>query len=526
MKKIFFLMFSIFFFTINLSFGKVIDSKIDNVIVYKDSALIKRIAITNITQGQNQIILKGLPNSIIDNSIQLELDPSIGKILDVKIERTYLFENRTKIKKLKDELEKINHKIKILEYKSKAMSHYTEFLKSLSPFASDTKTNSREIQKFIELIEKSLLNSQKSIANIEIEINNLQNKKEKLENEISILGNAQKSIKNIVLVINGFKTAQCKIGISYLVNRVRWYPNYDLYVDTINNQVLIDYYASIIQNSGEDWNNVKLKISTATPVFGRPGELSPWYVDIYKPRPMNTKRMLKSGAEKMFLRTPPMPQKTIYEAPKIKEEAISFSFLAKNKLNIPSDNHPHRVYLASKTINSNELLSYKAIPKLSPYVYLTSTFINPFEFPIFPGKLRIYLDGKFTGTERFQKTYAGGEKMHVFLGIDNSLSVERQLVKKFTEYTGIVSKSQKISYEYKITITNGKKRDVDIVVEDNYPVSLNEKIKIHLIEPKKDEAEIKDGIIRWKIKLKPKSKTSVTLKFNIEYPRGIEISGI
>lgn len=524
MKKLFFITLCILLVA-KVGMTKAIDSKIDSVIVYKNSALIKRIGKCNLTFGENKIIFTDLPDSLINNSIQIELQPSMGKILDVKIEDTYLFENKNKIKELRDKIELINNEIKVLEEELKAINNYTDFLKKLSPFVPNTKITIREIQKYIQLIEGSLIKNHKNIAEIKIKIENLKNQKQTLENELALMGGTKKRAKNIIVYVNGLKKGPCEVAISYLVNNVKWNSNYDLYVDTANNLVSIDYFASILQNSGEDWDNAKIIISTATPVFGRPGKLSPWYVDIYKPRPLMSKRVLKEDA--YFQQAVPMQKEFKPKEPEIKEETISFSFRVKNRINIPSDSQPHRIYLTSKSLTGQNLLSYKAIPKLSPYVYLTSTFNNPFNYPIFPGKAKIYLDGKFVGTERFLKTYPPDDKMNVFLGIDNSLSVEKKLIKKFTEYSGLMSKSQKITYEYEINITNGKNKDVKIIVEDNYPVSLNEKIKVDLIEPKKRDVEItKDGIIKWNLILKPRSKKSLNLKFNIEYPKDIEVSGI
>lgn len=526
MKKLFFITLYILLVA-KVGMTKAIDSKIDSVIVYKNSALIKRIGKCNLTYGENKIIFTGLPDSLVNNSIQIELQPTMGKILDVKIEDTYLFENKNKIKELRDKIELINNEIKIYEEELKAINNYTDFLKKLSPFAPNIKITSREIQKYIQLIEGSLIKNHKNIADRKIKIEKLKNQKQTLENELALMGGTKKRAKNIIVYVNGLKKGPCEVAMSYLVNNVKWNSNYDLYVDTANNLVSIDYFASILQNSGEDWNNAKITISTATPVFGRPGKLNPWYVDIYKPRPLMSKRSVRMEEDAYFQKAAPMQNEFKPKEAEIKQETIFFSFGVKNRINIPSDNQPHRIYLTSNSITGQNLLRYMAIPKLSPYVYLTSIFNNPFNFPLFSGKANIYLDGKFVGTERFLKTYPPDDKMNVFLGIDNSLSVEKKLIKKYTEYRGLMSKSQKITYEYEINITNGKNRDVKVVVKDNYPVSLNEKIKINLIEPKKQDVEIsKDGIIKWNLILKPRSKKTLKLKFSIEYPQDVEISGI
>lgn len=87
-------------------------------------------------------------------------------------------------------------------------------------------------------------------------------------------------------------------------------------------------------------------------------------------------------------------------------------------------------------------------------------------------------------------------------------------------------KTEKLLYEYEITIKNGKSRAVNITVKDNYPISQNEQIKTFLEQPSEKEAEIsKDGIITWKLDMAPKETKKLTQRFSIEYPKGLRITG-
>jgi len=62
---------------------------------------------------------------------------------------------------------------------------------------------------------------------------------------------------------------------------------------------------------------------------------------------------------------------------------------------------------------------------------------------------------------------------------------------------------------------------------DQFPVSRNEKIKVDLDAPKKDEAKIaEDGLILWNLRLAPHEKKTLNIKFSVEHPKDLKITGL
>ena len=59
-----------------------------------------------------------------------------------------------------------------------------------------------------------------------------------------------------------------KLKVSYLVSNATWAPSYDVRVQADETRMKLLYYGNISQNSGEDWNNVELVLSTARPSSG------------------------------------------------------------------------------------------------------------------------------------------------------------------------------------------------------------------------------------------------------------------
>lgn len=57
--------------------------------------------------------------------------------------------------------------------------------------------------------------------------------------------------------------------LSYQVDEAQWTPFYDVRVKTSDsNKFEINYFATVVQQTGEDWDDVELFLSTAKPRSG------------------------------------------------------------------------------------------------------------------------------------------------------------------------------------------------------------------------------------------------------------------
>lgn len=500
-------------------------SKIEKVIVFKNAALIKRSSNLNLNKGENLFIFSGLPFNMQDNSLQIDVNNKDVKILEVKVDKTYFLEDREEhIKKIKSKIKELSKNMRLFESEIEYLVAYNDFLRRKVNFSFSDKNSLKDWKSYVQFIDKDLKENYRKISEIKGNLLELKEEKERLEKELANLGGQKQEQKKLTVRLKSLKAAKVKLSFSYLVGNSGWEPVYDIYVNTLKNSLVIDYYAQVFQNTGEDWKEVNLEISTSRPIYSKPQELSSWYVDIAHPR------------EPVFYKSARVPsdlnQEMLAAAKEntlsVKEDAFSFTFTLPEKVNIPSDRQKHRIFLASKSAEQvKDFLSYQAIPKMSSYVYLTATLSNPFPFPLLTGKLNVYLDRKFVGTENLIKSLIPKENRQIFLGIDESISIKRNQIKKFTEYSGLVSKVEKVHFEYEIEIKNGKNRVVKLKVKDNYPISLNEEIKVKLLKPTTKEASIdKKGIITWNVELKPKEVKKLALSFIVEYPKGKPIIGL
>src|SRR5207302_3743085 len=79
---------------------------------------------------------------------------------------------------------------------------------------------------------------------------------------------SSKTERDAVIVVDKRHAAAGKVRLNYLVDSAFWRPQYKLRGSNQEKEpVQLEYLAAIVQQSGEDWSNVNLILSTAQPML-------------------------------------------------------------------------------------------------------------------------------------------------------------------------------------------------------------------------------------------------------------------
>ena len=527
-----------------------IESKITSVTVYSDRAQITRSATTYLTKGEHRILFDELPQSIEQNSIQANGKGS-AILRDVTF-KTEQFAQITDEKKktLNDELLKLqDNKITFNDKKSQAQDEKRVVKNILTKLTSTTeKTENVELdpEKWIKMVEfyrtkqetleKEIRDTDKLVRDVNSEI-------DKIKREIREMGQQAYKYKNMVeVLVDVQKEGNLTLDLSYIVYGPSWTPIYDLRVDSEEKTMNLTYKSNIFQTTGEDWNKVDLKLSTAKPnMSAQPPELYPHYISIYHPQltieeviasPAGASRSNKMSYDIEGLSLAEFsikPEAEIgYSESTVESGATSVVFDIDGSNTIKSDNEPHLVTITIQEFPAG--FRYSTIPKHSQFAYLKAKVKNDSDYPFLPGDTNVFLDNNFVANSHL-KAIAPTEEFWTFLGVDESIKVEYKFVKKFDETGGLFVEKNKKIFEYLITITNNKRTQEEIVVWDQLPISQNEKIKVKLIEPKyKEDTEIlkinEHKYIEWFFEPKSGEEILIPFKYSVEYPLGTQVDGL
>ena len=517
---------------------RLISSRVVAVSVYTDRAVVTRIAEGDLPIGDQTIVIPKLPSSLVDQSIRVSGEGvASARILDVKVETLFLDtipEERTR--ELLARLEELQAEARVLTDQMGVLNHQKDFITHIQVQSADQISKELKIQRPTVADWQKILNFIfTNLSQINGELRQVEKKKSELQLKINAVQKeidetraySRRSEKRLLLSLNVSKPGTFKLMFSYLVPGARWSPMYDARFSLTDKRVSLTYFGLVRQSTGEDWNDVDLTLSTARPSLGggHP-ELDRWYVDVYRPS-LSKQRALRDEAEAANVEekykagvAAPVPMELAVAA--VETRATSAVFHIGAKSTILTDNKEHKVTIAVETLGAE--FEYSAVPKLVQNAFLKATVTNTTDYPFLKGNLNVFFENDYITTSSIE-TRVPTEKFDLSLGVDEGIKMERKLIKKFTESTGLFSKSVKLSYEYLITVENLKKSREKILIKDQVPISRSEQVVVEILEPK-DLPKDPNGVLTWRLELKPGEKRDLKLKYTVEFPRDVQVIGL
>jgi uncharacterized protein (TIGR02231 family) len=377
----------------------------------------------------------------------------------------------------------------------------------------------------------------------------------KLQQELDQLKAAQPTERYVASVdVEVAEKGDLELEITYVVKGARWQPLYDLRLSEAGGdgedrepELSLTYLGEVSQQTGEDWEEVTLSLSTAKPALSAVlPELKPWYVRPYIP-PQPARAMKRAapaagaglaamaadmvlGAEMeeegALLREPPAPPPVMAVkavTAEVEESGAAVTFKVGRPTTVPGDGSPCKTTVA--TLPLPPRLDYLTAPRLVSQAYRRATVTNDSEYVLLPGKANIFHEGEYVGTTSL-KNVAPGQEFEVFLGVDERISVERELVKREVDKK-LLGNVRRNRYAYKITVRNHRHREEKVTVFDQSPVSSHENIKVKVEQMEPEPAEKTElGILEWELNLEPNEEQVIRFDFTIEHPRDMQVMGL
>ena len=542
------------------AFAAGTDSRISAVTVYADRAVVTRTATLDIAAtGQQELVFNNLPASLVEQSLQVSgRGTAQVTILDVAAKATYLdFTPNDRVKALEDELRTLEKQTRGLDDAGKLLDQQEQSLVRIegaltAPPAKETpRASLDELAKLLAFLTGQRAQVFNDRAALDTQREALQAKIEAVQQQLNELrGAGGRSVKTVTVRLAAGSTGQLDLALSYALPGAAWAPAYDARLRTDERAVELTYFGVVRNNTGEDWKAVALTLSTARPSMGGGApELDPWIVDVMQARPMAAMRrdkmmMADEAAAPMqefagnFVAKAAAPApRPIVEAATIsaavESTATSATFKIPVAVTLASDNSTQKVGITTFKLAAN--LQYQATPKVREAAFLSAYTTNTSDYPLLAGAMNTFLDGTFVATSQL-KTVMSGEKFELALGADEGVAIKRKLVNRFTEDTGLTSSGRRTTYEVLVTVTNNKKTAERIVFKEGVPLSRDEKIVVKVITPAERDTGTKaapkevtmeeDGKLVWRLDLKPGEKREIPIKYSIEHPANLAVTGI
>ncbi len=243
-------------------------SKIEKVTVYLEGASIERIASVNIKPGENILVFNNLSPDIDESSIQIS-GLKDATILALNYNIDYLEK-----KVLSEEYKALEVKIKQLKWErmsiQNTISGYEEelqLLKKNQRINSDaTDLSLEKVKEMSDYYRKRITEIKNAIYKEKLSIDEIEQQLLDNGNELAKLEDFKKEKRGEINLKLDAKTAtNLVLNIKYTIKNAGWFPLYDIRAVNTSSPIELSYKANVYQQSGTDWKNVKIALSTGDP---------------------------------------------------------------------------------------------------------------------------------------------------------------------------------------------------------------------------------------------------------------------
>ena len=329
------------------------------------------------------------------------------------------------------------------------------------------------------------------------------------------------------------------LELTYVVNGASWEPLYDLRL--VNQEVDLTYLGQVTQNTGEDWPDVELTLSTARPSLALAiPELSPWYL---RPRPPMPRPLAKARNPMAFAaQAAPAPaamsmdrmaeaapeplsmEELAMDSAEVSEAGASLTYKLAGRAEVPGNGEPRKVTVAVLKLKPE--FTYITAPKLEPVCYRRAELKNDTAYSLLAGPLQLFEGDEYLGATHLEFV-AANQTFELALGADERMRVEREMVAREVDKAFIIGDRRRIRYGFEIEVENLRDTRQTVVVRDQLPVSRDEQIKVKLDSADPKPAEHSElNVLEWKLALDPGAKRKLRFDFTVEHPRSMDVVGL
>jgi uncharacterized protein (TIGR02231 family) len=549
MKKVVILLLAVLpsFLSLAANDKEIIKSSISEVTVYTNGAQIYRKANFNVKPGITELIIEGVSPNIDPKSLQVKAFGNVV-LIDSKYQIYYPEPEKVKleglplkirkdinilqdsinnqlfdIKEIQDEIDVLNTSKTILSNNGaiRGQGKVNDSIQLLKQAMEYYQLKMNEINKKLQVLNKRLKAKNAVLTDMNNRMSDLQNYQS---------SNAPKvptgPIHRIIVTLQSKEIVAGRLAVSYLTSGASWIPSYDIRSEITSGKVNLAYKATIQQNTGESWNDVQLTLSTNDPYQNKiKPDLHPWYVDYYNFGAING-RMNSYGLTAAPSAQYEKKATTDSKAFEMEgETAANFTTVinrvlsAEYKIDLPytieSDDESHLVLVRNLDLTAN--YRYYTVPKIDPGVFLVAEVLKLEDLQLVPAAANIFFDGTYIGETYIDPT-AMNDTLKLSLGKDPNIIAKRILLKKDYKEK-VVGNDIERTYAYEISIKNLKANTIELVIEDQIPVTTNGEIVIEAINTDKANYDKTTGKLTWTVNLKTKVTDKFNYSFKIKYPK-------
>jgi uncharacterized protein (TIGR02231 family) len=425
---------------------------------------------------------------------------------------------------------------------------------------------SKEIEAVTQMHFREYEKASQEIMKLDLEIQDDGKALDLLEAEKATLAAGPPVTYDAVVYLEKPTAGAASISLNYYVGDCGWFPVYNVKGDTATNDVTVEFNALIHQVSGEDWKDVKVALSTASPKTSAYNpRLAPLYVDVstngngapsgnadsYKSAVEEKNVAIKSQfrgkstdeiASQNFRANDSAASVQLIELSERLselrlmdqggEEDLSIRYELATPISVVSRRDAQMVPVLQHQAAAN--FYHVAVPILTNSVFREAELVNATGRDLLGGQVNVFLDGEFKGRTEIP-SIARGRTFTLGFGVDGQVKARRTLVDRREDVQG---GNRRVSISSEIIIDNFKQEPVKIRLRERMPfMEDTTNLRVSVGEMSQELSTNADylryekpkGILRWDLEAPPGSldkSTSLRYTYSLEFDKSLTLRDI
>jgi len=525
--------------------ARPLETRVTAVTVYADRAQVTRAGRVDLPARPARVLIPQLPGWIDEESVRVTLEPSnAGRILDVSVERVYLAEASeaavraaaAAVREIEDQLEVIRDEARVLQAEVAQLEAIRAF--SLDKLPRDVMTREVSVATFgqtVDYITSALRDNRAAQRELSHRARALGPELEaRTRARDELAAQAQLEHRAVEVELEGKGRAQ--LLVTYLTPGATWEPVGELRAARGGQEVTLVQYASIVQTTGESWDDAALSFSTQRPadtlgvpevealllgtggaglgeVMGRMGASFERAQSSYATQNEAIVRGRAEHQERLRRqRDVEARSRAVFDG--LARRGTTAHFVGLSRRPVRADGKSVRIPISTSDFASRRRLV--AVPEVSLNAVRTAELVNGGGQPILPGRMALFVDGAFVGHSE-SPFVSPGEKFAAYLGVHDGVKLERTLDRRRSSIERGRRRTE-VTVSYVIRAQNHGAEAIALELGDRVPVAEIDDIDVDRIRIPDGATRDNDGVVRWTATVAPGATASWRVEYRLRYP--------
>lgn len=497
---------------------------VDEVILLEDRARVIRRGRIELPAGASRVRIAGIAPVAADRTLGLAVDDGRARVIDARIRRQAVIRQRDgaadgEVARLERERDELDARIDELRAAREVAAREATALDRVASLthaelAEDASWGRRIDDAWAQRLDELSAQERTAIDRVtdaDRLLADLGLTRQRLELRIGMARTpAEEERADLEIDLQAEAAGAVALRVDYVVPGACWRPYHTARLD--GGRVHFATDACVWQNTGEDWRDAQLVLSTERASLG--GEPPRLGSDVL--RWQKRSEAIVVEARDQHIDTAGLgsaaPARAA-EVPGIDDGGERVALRTPARTTVPSDGRPWRIPLSSFT--SDAEVELVAFPELTPCVLLRATLVNRGDAPLLAGPVDLIRDSGLVG--RTSILYiAPDERFPIGFGPDPDLRVRRAEESSDEKGRALSSWLTRV-HTVDLRLSNLGAAARRVLVTERVPVSELEKVKISVDGERTRPAARPDadGLVTWKVDLPPRGHQELTLVYEV-----------